>query len=329
MTNEKNTLEVLSEAMAGAVAKAGASTVLVDARRRLPASGVVYTPNLILTANHVVERDEEIRVVLPSKAEMAAQVAGRDPSSDLALLRLEQADATPAEPAGDSARVGQLVLALGQPSPGSHEASLGIVSALGGPVHTRRGGTLEGYIRTDAIPYPGFSGGPLVDASGLVLGVNTSGLAHGTLLSIPVQVAWRLAQTLDKHGGIKRGYLGVRSQLVEIPQAAREELGREQETGLLLVNIEPDSPAAESDMMVGDILVGIAGTPISDHDELLGQLSGELVGKSTPVEVLRGGKPQMVEVTIGQRESHAQGPHGRHHRHHGRRGTSRRPWGRR
>jgi S1-C subfamily serine protease len=202
---------------------------------------------------------------------------------------------------------------------------LGIVSALGGPVRTRRGGTLDGYIRTDAIPYPGFSGGPLVDTSGLVLGVNTSGLAHGTLLSIPVQVAWRLAQTLEKHGGVKRGYLGVRSQLVEIPQAARKELGREQEAGLLLVSIESDSPAAESDLMVGDILVGVAGTPISDHDELLAQLDGEVVGKSIPVEVLRGGKLHVVEVTIGQRELPTHSPRGWHPGHHGRRG----PWGRR
>jgi S1-C subfamily serine protease len=159
----------------------------------------------------------------------------------------------------------------------------------------------------------------------LVLGVNTSGLAHGTLLSIPVQVAWRLAQTLEKHGTVKRGYLGVRSQLVEIPPEAREELGREQETGLLLVNIESNSPAADSDLMVGDILVGIAGTPISDHDELLGQLGGDIVGKPTPVEVLRGGKQRVVEVTVGQRELPSQGSHGWHPGHHRRRG----PWGRR
>ena len=176
-SEQDNPLASLSEAMADAVAKAGASTILVDARRRLPASGISYTANMVLTAAHVIERDEDLRVILPDGKPMPAALAGRDPGNDLALLRLESEVLTPARPAAQPARVGQLVLALGRPTSDGVQASLGIVSALGGPVHTARGSLLESCLRTDAIPYPGFSGGPLVSASGEILGLNTSGLA--------------------------------------------------------------------------------------------------------------------------------------------------------
>src|SRR5690554_905698 len=172
------TLAALSEAMADAVELGGAATVLVDARRRFPASGIVYASDLILTADHVVQRDDDIRVGLPDGSRVAAQLVGRDPGSDLALLRVEGGGLSPAQAADHAARIGQLVLALGRPSDEGVQASLGVISARGGPVRTGRGGLLESYIRTDAIPYPGFSGGPLINVAGQVLGLNTSGLAR-------------------------------------------------------------------------------------------------------------------------------------------------------
>jgi S1-C subfamily serine protease len=301
MTNEKNPVASLSDAIVAAVEQAQSATLLVNARRRLPASGIVYKPNLILTADHVVERDEEISVVLPDGDEFPAEVAGRDPGSDLALLRLAEECAAPIEAATIEPRVGQLVIALGRPSTAGIEASLGVVSAVNGPVRTRRGSTIERYIRTDAIPLPGFSGGPLVDVNGQVLGINTSGMAHGMLLSIPVDIAWKTAQALAEHGSIKRGFLGVRSEIVEIPDAAREALGRKQSSGLLLTQIEAESPAAASDLMVGDIIVGNAGFPVPNHDALHSRLMGDVVGQQTPIEVIRGGKLQVVDVTIGER----------------------------
>lgn len=299
--NGNNILNALSEAMADAVEKAGAATVLVDGRRRFPASGIAYAPDLILTADHVLEREEEIKVMLPDGTRMDATLAGRDPGSDLALLRLVSAMASVGEPAPQEARIGQLVLALGRPTPDGIQASLGVVSAIGGPVRYGRGGLLERYIRTDAAPYPGFSGGPLIDSAGRVVGVNTSGLARGASLTIPVAQAWKTAEMLARHGSVRRGYLGVRSQPVEIPTSQQAALGRPQETGLLLVSIERGSPADQAGLMVGDILTGLAGTPIEDPDELLAQLSGEVVGRPVGVEILRGGQRLEITVTIGER----------------------------
>jgi S1-C subfamily serine protease len=294
-----NVLVELSNAMAAAAEKVGASTVMVNARRRLPATGIAYAADLVLTASHVVEREEGITVTLNDGNEIAASLAGRDPGTDLALLRLERPLAKPAETAQD-AKVGQLVLALGRPSDGGIEASLGVVSAVGGPVHTRHG-AIDKYIRTDTTPFPGFSGGPLVDADGRVVGLNTSGFGHGAALTIPADLAWKVAEQLVKHGSVRRGYLGVRSQGVEIPAAAQSALKREQATGLLLIGIEKDSPAEAAGLMVGDIIVGIDGQRVQNHDELFARLSGDVIDKPTPVEVLRGGQPQSISVKIGAR----------------------------
>lgn len=303
MSKNDNPLNELSEAMVAAVVKAGAATVLVDARKRFPASGIAVTPDLILTADHVVERDDDIKVILPNGTELAASIAGRDPGSDLAVLRLERPVASPADAAPEEARVGQLVLALGRPSPEGIQASLGVVSAIGGPVRTGHGGLLERYLRTDATPYPGFSGGPLVDTAGGVVGLNTSGLGRGAALTIPAALAWGIASTLAKHGHVRRGFIGVRSQPVAIAAAQQKALGREQATGLLLVGVEETSPAEKGGLLVGDIIVALAGKPVADPDELLAALVGDVVGKATPFELLRGGQPLAVTVTIGERKS--------------------------
>ena len=295
-----NILVELSNAMAAAVEKASASTVMVNARRRMPATGIAYTADLILTANHVVERDEGITVTLSDGTEIPATVVGRDHGTDLALLRLERPQASPAETAQE-AKVGQLALGLGRPSNEGIEASLGVVSAVGGPVHTRHG-AIDKYIRTDTTPFPGFSGGPLVDAEGRVIGLNTSGFGHGVALTIPADLAWKVAEQLAKHGSVRRGYLGVRSQGVEIPAAAQKALKREQATGLILIGVEKDSPAEAAGLMVGDIIIAVDGQPVRDHDELFARLSGDVVDKSTPVEVLRGGQPQKIDVKIGARQ---------------------------
>jgi S1-C subfamily serine protease len=298
---ENNPLHAFSEAMVEAVNKGGAATVLVNARRRFPASGIAYAADLILTADHVVERDEDITVMLPDGSEHGAQVVGRDASTDLALLRLEGRLAALAEAAPQSIRVGQIVLALGRPTPEGVQASLGIISAIGGPLRSWRGGLLERYLRTDAIPYPGFSGGPLVDSLGRVVGINTSGLARGASFAIPVDLAWQVADSLAKHGRVRRGFLGVRSQPVAIPLAQQKALGREQTSGLLLVGVEEGSPAEAAGLLVGDILVGIGNRPLTDPDELLASLVGEVVGKATALQILRAGQLQTVNVIVGER----------------------------
>jgi S1-C subfamily serine protease len=297
----QNVLVELSDALADAAEKAGNATVLVNARRRMPASGIAYASDLILTADHVVEREEGIKVILADGAEISARVAGRDAGSDLAVLKLERAAGAVVEATKSPARLGQIALALGRPSPDGIEASLGTVSAIGGPIRTGRGGMLERYLRTDSISYPGFSGGPLVAADGTILGLNTSGLANGAAVTVPADIAWRIADTLVTHGRIKRGYLGIRSQAVDLPEASQKALQREQAAGLLIMGIEKDSPAAKGGLIVGDILVGVAGEPVLHHDELFARLNGEVVGKSTPIDILRGGRPQTLNVMIGEK----------------------------
>jgi S1-C subfamily serine protease len=289
-----------SEGLSTAVEKAGASTVTVDARKRYPASGIAYADDLVLTADHVVTREENIKIFLPDGKSLAATIAGRDPGSDLAVLRLPE-KALSAAKTSDQVKVGQLVLALGRPNSEGMQASWGIVTSISGPTRTHRGGMLDEYIRTETTPYPGFSGGPLVNAEGEVLGLNTSGLTRGSSLTIPVSVAWRVAEALATHGSVKRGYLGVRTQPVEISEAARQALKREQENGLLVLWLEENGPAAKSGLLVGDILVAISGQPVGDPDDLFSALNSDTVGKAVAVEVLRGGRPETVSVTVGER----------------------------
>ena len=295
-----NPLTDFSTNLTSAVEKGGASTILVDARKRYPASGIAYANDLVLTADHVVTRDE-IKVLLPDGKSVPATVAGRDPGSDLAVLKLADKALTPAKTSAD-VKDGQLVLALGRPNSAGMQASWGIVTAIAGPARTHRGGLLDEYIQTETTPYPGFSGGPLVNTEGEVLGLNTSGLTPGSSLTIPVKVAWRIADELAKHGSVKRGYLGVRTQPVEIPEASRTALKREQKNGLLVMWLEENGPAQKGGLFVGDTLVAISGQAVGDPDDLFAALNSDTVGKSIAVEVLRGGKPETVSVTVGERK---------------------------
>ena len=293
-------LGTLSNSMADAVERVGPSLVLVNGRQRQPASGVVYAEDMVLTADHVLEREEDLTIQTHDGRTLAAQFVGRDPSSDLAVLKVPGLNAGPATAASEPARVGQFVLAVGRPTESGPMASLGIVSAIGGPLRTGRGGMLEKYIRTDATPYPGFSGGPLVDTTGAVLGITTTGLAGGVALAVPATTAWRIADTLSKHGRVKRGYLGISSQPVFIPEGQRA--GRTQETGLLIMKVENDSPAGKGGLLLGDILVALDGQPVHDADDLQALLAGDRVGKEINAEVIRGGKLETLKVTVGQRE---------------------------
>jgi S1-C subfamily serine protease len=273
--------------------------VQVNGRQRQSASGVVFAPNLVLTADHVLEREDNLTIGTPDKRTLPAQFVGRDTSSDLAVLQVADLNINPISAAQTPARVGQFILLVGRPSADGLMASLGIVSAVGGPVRTRRDRMLEQFIQTDAIPYPGFSGGPMIDGSGAVIGLLTTGLANGAALAIPTAIAWRNAQTLSQHGTIKRGYLGISSQPVQLPEGQRA--GWPGELGLMIVRADPDSPAAKGGLLLGDILVGLEGQALSDTDDLQALLSGDRVGKAVPIDVIRGGARQTVQVTIGER----------------------------
>jgi S1-C subfamily serine protease len=299
-TNNTTLLRVLSNQMADAVERISPALVLVNGRQRQPGSGIVYAPDLILTADHVLEREEDLTIQTSDKRTLPAQFVGRDLASDLALLRVSESGLTPAVTASQPARVGQLTLAVGRASEEGPMASSGVVSSIGGPLRTGRGVVLERFIRTDAIPYPGFSGGPLIDAEGAVLGILTTGLVNGVALAIPMAIAQKVAETLAQQGYIKRGYLGISSQLVHLPQSQRA--GRTQEHGLLIVKVDEKSPAEQGGVLVGDILVGLDGHDISDSEDLQLLLTGDRVGKTIPVVVVRGGALQTLQITVGQRQ---------------------------
>ena len=295
-----DTLAALSEGMADAVESIAASVVKVNGRRRRSGSGVVFAQNKVLTASHVLEREEDLSVETADGRTLAARFAGRDHSTDLAVLDVEGLDVEPATPAEGEARVGQISLAVGSRSRGEGpRATLGVVSAVGGPVRTRRGPRLERYIQTDATPYPGFSGGPLIDARGNVLGILVSGWGRGAAFAIPADLAWRTAGSLSERGSVKRGYLGILSQPVRLPDG--QSLGLTQRGGLLVVGVEDGSPAGRGGLIVGDILATLDGQPVEDTDDLLVLLAGDRVGSSVPVKLVRGGELAEVEITVGER----------------------------
>lgn len=287
------TLSEFSKGLEAAVMKAAPATVLVDARRRFPASGIAIASDLVLTAEHVLTRETEIRVRTAEGHSVDAAVAGRDPGSDLAVLRVDEKVLLPAVRSSLHAKVGQLVLALGRPGEDGIQASWGIVTAIGGPTRTGRGGLLEKYLQTETTPYPGFSGGPLVDVEGGVLGLNTSGLTRGGSLTIPSDVAWPIADALATHGSVRRGYLGVRTQPVEMPGGS---------TGVLILWVEEAGPAASAGLLVGDIIIAIAGRQVRNSDDVFSALTGATVGQPVDVSISRGGRLETVRVKVGERK---------------------------
>ena len=291
----------LSEALAGAVETAGASVVRVEGRRRLPASGVVWSPDgVIVTAHHVVEQDENIGIGLPDGKTATAKLVGRDPTTDISVLRASGGvhDLTPATwAAAEGLRVGHLVLALGRPGQ-TVMATLGIVSALRPNWRTPAGGQLDHYLQTDAVMYPGFSGGALVDAQGRSVGLVSSGLVRGLSLAVPAASLKGVVETLLAHGRVRRGYLGVGAQPARLSGGLASQLG--QETGLLLGSVEPGGPADRGGLFMGDTVVALDGQAVKQMDDLLALLSADRVGKDVPVRIIRGGQVLDVTVRIGE-----------------------------
>jgi S1-C subfamily serine protease len=292
-------LAELSEALANNVESAGPSLVRIEGRRRLPASGIVWSEDgVIVTANHVVKRDENIVVGLADGQAAKASLVGRDPGVDLAVLRVQSTGMAAAEWLAEGMQVGHLVLALGRPGR-TVQATLGIISALGDSYRTATGGQVDRYLQTDVVMYPGFSGGPLVNANGQFLGLNTSALLRGVSLTVPATTVERTVESLLAHGRVLRGYLGVSTQPVRLPESSSTEL--DQETGLLVVNVEPGSPADQGGLMLGDTIVRLDEEAIRHHDDLLAQLTADRVGQKTPITVVRGGEVRTLTVTIGER----------------------------
>jgi S1-C subfamily serine protease len=289
-------LQEFSDALAAAVETAGKSTVTVDARGRIPATGVAWSADgEILTADHVVQRDENLNITLPDGSTHSARLVGRDPSSDLALLKIEASGLV--VPTWTEIKVGHLVLALGRPE--DLQAAVSNVVAVGGPVKGpfRH---LEAYIQTDVTMFPGFSGGPLVDVSGRVAGINSSALARGASVAVPVAAARKVADALRQNGRIKRGYLGVSTQPVPLPESVTAQAG--QAAGLMVIGVEKDSPAEKGGLLQGDVIIALGGQSVTNVESLQGALGPGSVGQAVPVRVVRGGQVTEISVTVGERE---------------------------
>jgi serine protease DegQ len=303
-----NALSAFSDQLADVVAQAARSIVTVAARPRQTATGILWkTENetIVITADHVVEREDDIKVVLPDGKEVKAQLIGRDPSTDLAALRLPAdalgADAQPAE-TGANLRPGNLVLAVGRPGKDGPRVSFGAVSAIEGPRRSWHGGEIEGVIYADVTLYPGFSGGPLVDLSGKVVGLNSSHLTRQNSSAIPLVTIDRVAKTLLTHGRVRRGYLGVGTQQVPLPEALAQKAGLTQESALLVVNVEAGSPAEKGGLILGDLIALVGDQPIIDVDSLRAQLSSDKLGQTLPVRIIRGGEVHNLSITLGERQ---------------------------
>lgn len=291
-------LEALSTDLAGLVESLGPSIVRVEARKRQPATGVVWSANgVIVTTSHVVQRTDSIAIGLADGSSATATLVGRDPSTDLAVLQIEASDLAPISwVETDELAVGNMALALGRPGI-TVQATLGIISGLGTKWRAPGGGEIDRYFQTDVTMYPGFSGGPLATAGGVAAGINSSSLARGVSMTIPTATVQRVTQSLMAYGHMPSGYLGVGIQPVRLPDAIQEKL--EQETGLMLMSIETEGPAEEGKMLQGDILVSIDGTPIRYADELQMLLTGDRVGQELEAKVVRSGKMKSLKVTVG------------------------------
>jgi len=293
-------LAELSDALAGIVEQAGHAVVRVEARRRWPASGVVWSDGLIVTAAHVVERDDEIQIGIAGEQTADAKVVGRDPTTDVAVLRSDAVTgAKPPEWADPGAvKVGQLVLAISRPGR-SARASLGIISAAGGSWRTPAGGEIERYLQPDVERALGFSGSLLVDTSGRALGVNTSRLMRRTPMTIPAPTLRRVVETLVKHGRIRRAYLGIGGYPIRLPESITQQIG--QRRGLIIISVEPGSPADRGGLFVGDIIVAVDQTPVRHPGEVSARLDEKSIGKPLAVRVVRVGKIIELTLTAGER----------------------------
>jgi len=292
------TLLSLSNELAEAVERVAGAVVTVNARPRLASTGVHWRPGIIVTADHTVRSDDDITIARADGRPVGASLVGRDPSTDLAVLRIGDTD-LPAAALGvpGSLQVGHIVLAVGH----GPRVSWGVVSALGGPWHSARGGAIDQFLRPDLTLYPGFSGGPLIDAHGRVVGINTSGLLRQLELAIPVSTVGRVVDELVARGRVSRGFIGVGLQPVRLPEGVRRAFTAASDTGLIVINVQPDGPAARSGLLLGDIVVTLDGAAVDAPEVAQAIIGARPVGSTITAAILRAGAVAEVRITVGER----------------------------
>ena len=288
----QNSLTNLSDELAGVVERAGSSVVAVYGGGRMPSSGVHWSPGLIVTSEHSLRRDEEIRVGLADGRTIAAELAGRDPGTELAVLKIDSGALPVLSSSRQSApKTGNIVLAIGRHRDIGVCAAMGIVSVVGPGYQTWRGGRLDSFLRLDLELYPGCSGALVVDSTGQAVGVASSVHSRIAPVAIPATTVDRVTAELAKRGYVARGYLGVGMQPVALPDGA----------GLIVVSVEKNSPALKAGFVIGDILLALDGKTVRDTRDVQMFLAGDNIGKSASASILRGGEKKEVALTVGER----------------------------
>ena len=287
-------LTQFSNSMADAVAAAAPSVVQVHGRRR-PASGLVYADGTVVTTMRAVGREDGLRVRTHAGDALEATLAGWDPTTSLAVLKVADLKAPAFTPSSTPARVGHVALAVARSWSNAVTASAGIVAVIGGPLPTGRRRAIDQVIRTTAPMHDGFSGGAFLDAGGALIGMTTAASIRGFAVVIPAGIVWKTAAHILEHGGSARGYLGIVGQPVRFPD---KETG-----GLLVTSLAPDGPAAKAGVLIGDVVLSLDGTAVAAPEDLLDLLTGSRIGQVATLQLLRGGSPAEVAVTIGARPS--------------------------
>jgi S1-C subfamily serine protease len=269
----------------------------------MPSSGIQWQKGVFVTADHTIRREQDIPVFVEPDKPLKARLAGRDPSTDLALLKIADENTCPTPQFGESSslKIGHFVMALGRSRGSKLVASAGIVGGLGGEWEPRHGGRLDQHIRLDLELYPGFSGGPLVNTQGKVVGINTRGLARGRAVTIPVATVNRVVRELLEKGHIARPYLGVAMQPVSLPDTLRAKVGSPQNTALLVMHVEPAGPAEKAGVLIGDLVTGLNGGALEDTSDVQHWLSRAKIGDVVQASVLRAGSPLTLSITLADR----------------------------
>jgi S1-C subfamily serine protease len=298
----QSTLTSLSSELAKLVEELQPYVVAVHARGHYPSSGVHWRPGIIVTADHTVRRDEDIQVTLPDGKRADAVLAGRDPGTDIAALKVDGLGSpAPQADGGDQVKAGELALVLGRSPDSGPNASLGVISAVSGPWRTWRGGRLDNYIRLDATMFPNSSGGAVVDVRGRLLGVATSALSRVAGLAIPASSVNRVLDALVTKGHVPRGYLGIGAQPVGIPDALRASLALTAKSGIMVVKVEAGGPADQAGVFLGDILVSLGDTALEEFEDLQSVSDSGLIGKQVKARVIRAGAIHELSITVGER----------------------------
>src|SRR5215469_16734832 len=291
--------EAISKAAGSLAEQTGKAVVAVDARHRVVASGVHWKPGIIVTASHLTRRADEVNVLLPNADSDRGSVTGRDSTTDLAGVRIDDFSALATLPLTASTHVGELVLAVARSRRGELSASAGIMARTGGPWQTWRGSQIDRLLRPDVRLYPGQSGSALVNGRGQLIGINSSVLARESVITLPTETVDRVVRELSERGHVPHPYLGIAMQEVPLPQEWRS--GADEQRGLLVMHVAPDAPARQSGIHLGDVILGVDSQAVQSIRQFHRLLTQKPVGDTLDLRIIRGGNRMEAKVTLGDR----------------------------